>query len=75
MKRFLTTLLLLLFAVQTYGQSREQAQQKMEELRGVIAKAKRKKINTLKEETALRSAEIFMDYADWDEQNYETVKG
>lgn len=75
MKRFLTTLLLLLFAVQTYGQSREQAQQKMEELRGVIATAKKKKINTLKEETALRSAEIFMDYADWDEQNYETVKG
>ena len=32
--------------------------------------AQSKKINTLKEETALRTAEIFLDYAKWGEAKF-----
>lgn len=54
---------------------REQAKQSIEQLREVVKRAEKKKINTLKERTAIRTAEIFMDYADWDEANKETVAG
>ena len=47
----------------------EEASGKINELRKLIAKAKKSGINTLKEETALRTAEIFMGYAKWDENN------
>ncbi len=54
---------------------RELAKQGIEQLREVVKRADKRKINTLKERTALRTAEIFMDYADWDESNKETVAG
>ncbi|MFR9495992.1 MAG: beta-galactosidase [Rikenellaceae bacterium] len=50
----------------------QQAKDKMEELTRLIEQAEAKGINTLKERTALRTAEIFMGYAAWDEANIET---
>lgn len=51
--------------------TKQLAQTKMEELSNLITKAKSSGINTLKEETALRTAEFFIIYADWDEKNVE----
>ncbi len=48
---------------------RKEAENKMDQLRKLIKKAEKKNIQTLKERTTLRSAEIFMKYADWDEDN------
>ncbi len=48
---------------------RKEAGLKMDQLRALIKKAEKKNIQTLKERTSLRSAEIFMKYADWDEAN------
>ncbi|MFI3305576.1 MAG: beta-galactosidase [Rikenellaceae bacterium] len=48
------------------------AAQKMEQLTALIKTAESKGINTLKERTALRTAEIFLEYAAWDEKNVET---
>lgn len=50
----------------------QQAKDKMTELSILIKKAETKGINTLKERTALRTAELFMGYATWDEANIET---
>ncbi|MFI3304704.1 MAG: beta-galactosidase [Rikenellaceae bacterium] len=47
------------------------AQQKMGELTQLIKTAESKGINTLKERTALRTAEIFLEYAAWDDKNVE----
>lgn len=46
-----------------------EAKSKMNELKKLISKAKKAGVNTLKEETALRTAEIFLGYAEWDENN------
>ena len=48
---------------------RKEAEKKMGQLSKLIKKAEKKNIQTLKERTALRTAEIFMHYADWDEAN------
>lgn len=48
------------------------ARKKMAQLEELIKAANDKGINTLKEETAIRTAEIFLDYAQWDEENIET---
>lgn len=73
MKRLFTLLLTLAMGVNVQAQTTKQvAQTKMDELRALIKVANKKKINTLREQTALRTAEIFMGYADWDEQNIET---
>lgn len=71
MKKLTTFLLVFLLAFNTVTAQtmREQAKAKMNQLEKVIKKAKKQKINTLKEESALRMAEIFMVYADWDEKN------
>ncbi len=50
---------------------RKDAEKKMDQLKSLIKKAEKKNIQTLKERTSLRSAEIFMKYADWDEANVE----
>ena len=42
---------------------------KINQLKTEIKKAKNKKIAVLKEETALRTAEIFLGYAAWDQKN------
>ncbi|MFR9504300.1 MAG: alpha-amylase family protein [Rikenellaceae bacterium] len=46
----------------------------MKQLEKLIDKAESKQINTLKERTALRTAEIWMIYADWDEQNVDKTQ-
>ncbi len=71
-KTSLTSLLLLLaVSVSAQPTTKELAQTKMTELEKLIKVANKKGVNTLKEQTALRTAEIFMDYADYDEQNVE----
>ncbi|MGA9637473.1 beta-galactosidase, partial [Flavobacterium sp.] len=49
----------------------KEVQQKINILKTEIKKAQSKKISTLKEETTVRTAEIFLGYADWDEKNIE----
>ncbi len=44
-----------------------QARQSMVELADIITQAEGKSIDTIKERTALRTAEIFLAYADWDD--------
>lgn len=54
----------------TYGAENPkitQARQGMAQLESLIAQAEGKKIDTLKERTALRTAEIYLDYAAWDD--------
>jgi beta-galactosidase len=68
---FFTLLLSGSLAAQT---TEKDVKDKMSLLKTEIKKAQSKKINTLKEETALRTAEIFLDYAKWDEDNFETNK-
>ncbi|MFR9524087.1 MAG: beta-galactosidase [Rikenellaceae bacterium] len=61
----------LLISASSFAQNstKEIAKSKMSELEKLIKVANKKGINTLKEQTALRTAEIFMDYADYDEAN------
>jgi len=47
---------------------------KIKTLNSLIKKANRKGINTLKEQTTIRTAEIFMTYADYDEAHPEIIK-
>ncbi|MFI3324244.1 MAG: beta-galactosidase [Rikenellaceae bacterium] len=50
----------------------QQAKERIEQLSKLIKVAEAEGINTLKERTALRTAEIFMEYAAWDEVNIAT---
>ncbi len=47
------------------------AQRRLLTLESLVVKANKKGINTLKEETTIRTSEIFLDYAAWDEKNVE----
>lgn len=49
--------------------SKKAAEKKMKALKALIRKANKQDISVLKEQTALRTAEIFMGYADWDEKH------
>ncbi|MFR9581457.1 MAG: beta-galactosidase [Rikenellaceae bacterium] len=76
MKRSLISIIsaLLLSTFVSYGATNElikSAELKIDQLDNLIKKANKKGINTLKERTALRTAEIFMGYAAWDEKNVE----
>lgn len=72
-----------LFSVLSYGQNLEQeALSKIKILEKLVKKAKQKKIDVLKEQTTIRTAEIFLKFANWDEKNtdkniefYKKVKG
>ncbi|MFR9557269.1 MAG: beta-galactosidase [Rikenellaceae bacterium] len=48
------------------------AEKKIETLEKIISTAKKSGINTLKEQTTVRTAEIFLVYAAWDAKNIET---
>lgn len=76
MRRLFTIILSIFVVTQSFAASPkgEEAREKMTLLRATIAQAQRSKINTLKEETTLRTAEIFMDYVAWDEANFKAVK-
>lgn len=78
-KRLLLCMAMLCaFSVSLYAKSsdklRSDALSKMKQLEKLIDKAESKQINTLKERTALRTAEIWMIYADWDEQNVDKTQ-
>ncbi|WP_117883672.1 alpha-amylase family protein [Aureibaculum luteum] len=45
---------------------------KIETLQNLIKKAEKKGIDVLKEKTTIRTAEIFLKFANWDEKNVET---
>ncbi|SDW28771.1 beta-galactosidase [Lutibacter oricola] len=66
-------LFLLLISVSTIkSQSLEkQAKDKIVKLEKLIKKAEKKKIDVLKEKTTVRTAEIFLEFAAWDEKNVE----
>lgn len=66
----LTILFICLFSVQFYAQDLEkEALTKIKALEKLIKKAEKKGINVLKEKTTVRTAEIFLDFANWDEKN------
>lgn len=63
-----------LFAMALHAQTNvtnDILKEKIASLQSLIKKAEGKKINTLKERTALRTAEIFITYANWDEKHIE----
>lgn len=39
------------------------------ELEALVAQAKEKEISTIQEELAIRTADVFWEYANWDEAN------
>ncbi|NMH86884.1 beta-galactosidase [Flavivirga algicola] len=47
----------------------KQAKEKIKTLEKLIKVAEKKRINVLKEKTTIRTAEIFLTYADWDEKH------
>lgn len=66
----LALLFLSMFVGVSSAQSTEEtAKAKIKTLNSIIKTAKAKGVSTLKEETAVRTAEIFLDYATWDENN------
>ena len=48
-----------------------QAKEKIKELEKLIKKAEKKGIDVLKEKTTVRTAEVFLKFANWDEKNVE----
>ena len=67
----ITTILLLLIAVfnLSAGTLEESARTKITALNALITQAEAKDIPTLHEKTTVRTAEIFLDFANWDETN------
>ncbi|OEJ98813.1 hypothetical protein A8C32_06395 [Flavivirga aquatica] len=70
--KFLGFLLVWLLSISVYAQTLEkQAQQKIKKLETLIKTAEKKGIDVLKEKTTVRTAEIFLKYANWDEKHVE----
>ncbi|MFI3318512.1 MAG: beta-galactosidase [Rikenellaceae bacterium] len=63
------TLLLIFAANLAVASTQAEIASLQSELTALVEKAQKKGINTLKEQTSLRTAEIFLGYADWDEKN------
>ncbi|MFI3285864.1 MAG: beta-galactosidase [Rikenellaceae bacterium] len=74
--RKITTIAILLLSAATTTLPAQSlsttAKQRIITLRALIEKADKADINTLKEQTTIRTAEIFLDYAQWDEANEAT---
>jgi beta-galactosidase len=63
---------LFLLGITINGQSLEKkATSKIKVLENLVKKAKKKNIDVLKEETTIRTAEVFLKFANWDEKNVE----
>jgi beta-galactosidase len=63
---------LFLLGITINGQSLEKdAISKIALLEKLVKKAKKKNIDVLKEETTIRTAEVFLKFANWDENNIE----
>ncbi len=72
--KFNKLLLVAITLIATVGQLSAQSLEKrankqIKSLESLITKANKAGINTLKEQTAIRTAEIFLGYADWDDAN------
>lgn len=71
----LKKLLLFIFCISNFvlnAQSLDfQAKEKIKALEKLIKKAEKKGIDALKEKTTVRTAEVFLEFADWDEKNIE----
>ncbi|WBU88536.1 beta-galactosidase [Cellulophaga omnivescoria] len=77
MKNRKSLLVVFLFVIVTAvkAQSLEDlAKTKMVELSALMQKAKMQGIDVLKEETTIRTAEVFLKYANWDQQNVKANK-
>ncbi len=61
---------IIFFSFNAYAQTLEEtAQQKINELNTLIATAETSGKETIKEKLTVRTAEVFLDYANWDEAN------
>ncbi|PKQ61395.1 hypothetical protein BZG02_15670 [Labilibaculum filiforme] len=68
-------IVLFFFAIQLRAQTfEEKAQTKISRLQNLVTKAQTKGIYTEKEEMTLRTAEIFLKYANWDEEHTDINK-
>jgi len=65
---FLITIFISISIINAQNLTKE-AESKIKSLEKLIKKAEGKKINVLKEKTTIRTAEIFLKNADWDEKN------
>lgn len=77
MKRIFLYSLTLLASVQfNMAQTLEEtARHKIELLKSLIVEAEQKSMDPYKEKMTLRTAELFLDYANWDEENYDIIFG
>ncbi|NJB83556.1 alpha-amylase family protein [Wenyingzhuangia aestuarii] len=65
----------MLFCFQFQAQNLEsEAKAKIKTLEKLIKKADKKGIDVLKEKTTIRTAEVFLEFANWDDQNIEANK-
>jgi len=65
----------LIFTFVLQAQVEQKANSKIKELNKLISVAEKKGIDVLKEKTTVRTAEIFLKYANWDEKNIEKNTG
>ena len=66
--QFLTVLFLATTCLQAQDLEKE-AKVKIKTLKKLVKKANKKGIDVLKEKTTIRTAEVFLKYANWDEKN------
>lgn len=66
---FIFSFITFSFVVEDNETSEKRANQKIKELEQLVKKAKKKKIDTSREECTLWMAETFLGYAKWDEEN------
>ena len=70
MNKIICFVFLLLFVYNVKAQTlEEQARVKITELNSLITEAQSEGIDVLKEQMTVRTAEVFLDYANWDESN------
>ena len=68
-KNLVLVVCLLLTGILFSQDLEKEAQQKIKTLEKLIKQADKKNIDVLKEKTTIRTAEIFLKYANWDENN------
>lgn len=71
MKKYILIVVFLISSI-TNAQSLEKTiKNKIKDLKSLVKKAERTDIDVLKEKTTIRTAQIFLKYANWDEKNIE----
>lgn len=61
--------IVFLIVQNSYGQLEADAKNKIEQLKVLISEAETLEINVLQEKMTIRVAEVFLEYANWDEEN------